>query len=247
MNLKDSNRRASFNDLQVQKTVKEQKEKELRAKQQREQDKKKKERQEDIDDFKNTTIHFYQMEKGLLIAMIFCIILGIIAGVQMSIATCISCFICAIFTLLVGKSSFQKHGDKKLTKTVLYNMSQGIFDFIDLKIPFDVFPNKDKWLAAYTFFGFIVYIICPSSNVLYGLVTIMIAISYIVSFAMKDVESINKFSSIITTPLLIGIFVKTILNYMFVGMLSFDAMNIILLNIFTIIKIYTYHVVIYHK
>lgn len=245
--MRDSNRKASFNDLQVQKAVKEQRDKEYREKKLREQQQKQEERQQDIDDFKNTTLHFYQMDKKLLITMIYSLFFALISLYQLSITTSISCLICMIFTLLVGKSSFQKNGDRKLTNTILYNMSQGIFDFIDFKIPFEIFPNKNKWLSTYTFLGIIIYSICPSSNILYGLVTVMIIISYIVSFSMKDVESINKYATIITTPLLIGLFVKAILNYLFIGILSFDAMNVLLLNLFTIVKIYTYHVTIYHK
>ena len=134
-----------------------------------------------------------------------------------------------------------------MTNTLLWNLSQSLYDFIDLKIPFEVFSNKNKWLDMYTVFGTILYICCNSSNILYGLVTIMIIISYLVSFAMKDIENIHSRVRFICIGLFIGVFVKSIITYTVSGIMTFDAMNVVLLNIFTIIKIYTDKIVIYHS
>ena len=247
MNLKDSNRRASFNDLQVQRAVREQKQKELAEKVAKEEEEKKQERAEEIEDFKNTSLRLSQINKFLLISIIYCIVFTIISLLNGLFLTGISCIICAIFTLFIGKVSYQKNEDRKLTNTLLWNLSQSLFDFIDLKIPYDVFPNKDRLLATFTFFGILVYTIFPSSNVFYGITTAMIIVSYLVSFAMKDVESIHRFVKPMITALFIGLFTKPILYYVLIGTLEFDAMNMILLNIFTIIRIYTEKIAIYHQ
>lgn len=247
MRLQDSNRKASYNDLQVQHTVKEQKQKERMEQNKREQLKRQQELKESYDDFRYSSLKLLKIDKFLLITFIYCIIFSIIAISQMSFIISISCIISAIFTLLVGKSSFQKHEDKKLTNTLLWNLSQSLYDFIDLKIPFEVFSNKKKWLDMYTVFGVIIYIICSSSNIFYGLVTVMIIISFLVSFSMKDIEGIYSHIKIIVIALFVGIFFKSMFNYICSGIVTFDTMNVILLNLFTILKIYTKQLTIYHK
>ena len=99
----------------------------------------------------------------------------------------------------------------------------------------------------YTVFGVIIYIICSSSNIFYGLVTVMIIISFLVSFSMKDIEGIYSHVKIIVIALFIGIFFKSMFNYICSGIVTFDTMNVILLNLFTILKIYTKQLTIYHK
>ena len=246
MKLQDSNQKASYNDLQVQHTVREQKEKEKMERNKKEQQKRQQKMKESYDDFRYSSLKLLQIDKLLLFTIIFSIIFAIVSLVQGSFTASFSCIISAIFTLLVGKSSFKKNENQKLTNQLLYNLSQSLYDFIDIKIPFEVFSNKQKWLDMYTVFGFIIYIICPSSNILYGIVTIMIIISYLVSFSMKDVENIYTHVKIIVVALFIGIFVKFIVGYFILGLLNFDSMNIILLNIFTILKIYSDRIVIYH-
>ena len=103
MNLKDSNRRASFNDLQVQRAVREQKQKELAEKVAKEEEEKKQERAEEIEDFKNTSLRLSQINKFLLISIIYCIVFTIISLLNGLFLTGISCIICAIFTLFIGK------------------------------------------------------------------------------------------------------------------------------------------------
>lgn len=63
---------------------------------------------------------------------------------------------------------------------------------------------------------------------------------------MKDLESVYSHVKILTIALFIGIILKSIISYLYIGIVSFDAMNVLLLNIFTIIKIYTNKTVIYH-
>lgn len=247
MRLQDFNRKASYNDLQVQHTIKEQKQKEKLEKNKREQLKKQQEIKEEYEDFKSSSLQLFKIDKFLLFTIIFSLILCIISIIQTSFSVTISCIISILFTILVGKSSFKKNEERQLTNTLLWNLSQSLYDFIDLKIPFEVFSNKKKWLDMYTVFGFIIYIICSSTNILYGLISVMIIISYIVSFSMKDIESVYSHVKIICIALFIGILFKPIFSYLYNGILIFDSMNVVLLNIFTIIKIYTYRTIIYHS
>lgn len=246
MRLQDSSRKASYNDLQVQRTVKEQKQKERMERTKREQVRKQQEMKEELNDFKETSLSLFQIDKILLLTSIFSIIICIISIVEMSFNVTFSCIISIIFSILVGKSSFKKNEDRQLTNQLLWELSQALYNFIDIKIPFEVFSNKKKWLDTYTVFGCLIYIICSSSNIFYGLITIMIIISYLVSFSMKDIESISARVKYITVSLFIGLIVKSIFRYVYSGLITFDAMNVILLNIFTILKIYADRTVIYH-
>lgn len=246
MILQDSHRKASYNDLQVQHTVKEQKQKEQIERNKKEQLKRQQEMKDTYDEFRTTSLKLFQIDKLLLFTFIYCIIFFFISLSQFSFAVSISCLISTIFTILVGKSSFKKNEERKLTNTLLWNLSQSLYDFIDIKIPFEVFSNKQKWLDMYTVFGVIIYSCCSSNNILYGLITAMIFISYLVSFSMKDLESVYSHVKILTIALFIGIILKSIISYLYIGIVSFDAMNVFLLNIFTIIKIYTNKTVIYH-
>lgn len=246
MRLQDSNRRASYNDLQVQHTVKEQKRKEQMAREKQEKLQQQEELRETYNDFKYTSLKLFKIDKFLLITVFFCIFFFIYSLIQGSFGNIFSCIISIIFTILVGKSSYKKNDEPKLTNTLIWNLSQSLYDFIDLKIPFEVFSNKQKWLDTYTVFGVIIYILCSPTNILYGLITTLIIISYLVAFSMKDLKGIYNRVKIIIIALFIGIIVHPILNYVLSGTIVFQSMNVILLNLFTILKIYTNNTTIYH-
>ena len=70
MILQDSHRKASYNDLQVQHTVKEQKQKEQIERNKKEQLKRQQEMKDTYDEFRTTSLKLFQIDKLLLFTFI---------------------------------------------------------------------------------------------------------------------------------------------------------------------------------
>ena len=47
-------------------------------------------------------------------------------------------------------------------------------DFIDYKIPYELYDNAETWLDMYTILGMFVFAFLPSDNIFYGLVLVLL-------------------------------------------------------------------------
>jgi len=246
MRLEDEKQRSSFNDLQIEKVIQEQRQKEFNEKQRYFQNMKQEQRDFEIEEFHNNSLPLFQMDIWFLLTTIYSLIMCGIGAFTGYYGIAISCLIACICMIFIGKCSYRKYTEPQITNTILWNLSQSLFDFIDIKIPFETLNNKDRLIDLSTVLCCIVFLICKPGFILYGIAMTLMLLSIIIAFSMKDVPLIYSRARVIVIFLFIGLILKSIFYSIFDGILYFDAMNIVLLNIFNMIKIYTDDLEIYH-
>lgn len=226
-----------INDLQFEKQIKEQRNKQMQEQAALERLEKKEERKEKINAYKKSSVPIYKMKKSYLLTILLCLILSLFALFKGFFSEAIFTFIAGVGTLIVGQNLRIGNSQPKLTNTILYNLSKSISDFIDYKIPYEIFENEDRWMDTYTILGSIIFICLPSDNILYGLMVVMLMLVFIVAFAMRDMQSIYSHTRLLVPACFIGIIVKVVFQYIYMGMVDIDLANIVLINVFSVINV----------
>lgn len=234
-----TNYATGINDLQFEKNIKEQRIKERQDQIAIEKFEKREARKEKIKEYKANTVPIYKVKKSFLITTILCVILGLIALFKGFIGESIFTIISGIITFIVGQNIRLGNSQPRLTNTILYNISKSLKDFIDYKIPYEIFENENTWSDMYTVLGMFVFAIIPSDNIFYGLVLIMIILTFFISFASTNISNIYNHVKLLIPACVIGLIIKAIIQYMYMGVIDIDLTNIVLINIFTIIAAYT--------
>ena len=234
-----SNYATGINDLQFEKNIKEQRSKEAKEAIALEKYEKKEARKEKIKEYKQNTVPIYKVKKTFLIAFILCIILGLLALFNGFITDAVFSFIAGIGSIIVGQNLRIGNSQPKLTNTILYNIHKSFKDFIDYKIPYEIFENEKSWMDMYTVLGMLAFILLPSKNILYGLSIAMILMTFLIAFANNDTKGIYNHAKLIVPACFIGLIVKVVYNYIYMGMIDIDLANVVLINIFAIISTYT--------
>lgn len=233
-----SNYATGINDLQFEKNIKEQQLKEQREQFALEKLEKKEERKEKIKAYKQNTVPIYKMKKTFIITTILCFILSLIALFNGFIYDSIFTIIAGIGTLILGQNIRIGNSQPKLTNTILYNLSKSIYDFIDYKIPYEIFENEKSWMDMYTVLGMIVFLFLPSDNIFYGLSIVMIGLIFIIAFAMNEINDIYSHTKLLIPACFIGIIIKVIFQYTYMGIIDIDLANVVLINVYSIINVY---------
>lgn len=228
-----------INDLQFEKNIKEQKIKKAQEQIALEKLEKKEERKDKIKAYKQNTTPIYKIKKSLILTVILCFILSLIALFSGFITDAIFTAIAGIGTLVLGQNIRFGNLQPKLTNTILYNLSKSIKDFIDYKIPYEIFENEKNWMDMYTVLGMIAFTVLPSDNIFYGLAIVMIFLVFIIAFAINEIEDIYTHTKLLVPICFIGVIVKLIFQYIYMGTIDIDLANIVLINIFSIINVYT--------
>lgn len=234
-----SNYATGINDLQFEKNIKEQRAKEKKEAQAIERYEKKEARKEKIKEYKKNTVPIYKVKKSFLIATILCFILGLVAIFNGFITDGVFSIITGIATIVLGQNIRIGNSQPKLTNTILYNIHKSLKDFIDYKIPYEIFENEKAWMDMYTVLGMLVFIILPSKNVFYGVVLVMLIITFVIAFAANEIEDIYNHSKLLVPACIIGLIVKVIYQNIYMGMIDIDLANVVLVNVFSIINVYT--------
>lgn len=234
-----SNYVTGINDLQFEKNIKEQKLKKQQEQIAFEKLEKKEARKDKIKNYKQNSIPIYKMRKTFVLTVLLCFILAIIALLHGFITDALFTFVSGIATLILGQNLRVGNSKPKLTNTILYNLSKSIKDFIDYKIPYEIFENEKTWMDMYTVLGMFVFLFIPSDNIFYALCVLMIFLVFIIAFANKDIDSIYSHSKLLIPICFIGVIVKVIIQYIYMGVIDIDMANIVLINIFSIINVFT--------
>ena len=234
-----SNYATGINDLQFEKNIKQQRLKEQQEQMALERMEKKEARKEKIKLYKQTSTPIYKIKKSFILTSILCFILGLIALTSGFIFDAIFSIFSGLATIIVGQNLRFSNTQPKLTNTILYNLSTSIKNFIDYKIPYEIFENEERWMDMFTVLGMFAFVILQSSNPLYGMAIIMICLVFLIAFAMNDIESINSHTNVLITACFIGIIVKLVYQYIYMGMIDIDFANIVLINIFSILSVFT--------
>lgn len=234
-----SNYAAGINDLQFEKNIKEQKTKEAREAAALERFEKKEARKEKIKEYKENTVPIYKVKKSFLITFVLCIILGLVALFNGFITDAAFSIVAGLGSLIVGQNLRIGNSQPKLTNTILYNIHKSFRDFIDYKIPYEIFENEKSWMDMYTILGMLAFIALPSDNIFYGIAIVMIGVTFIIAFADNDTKGIHNHAKLIVPACFIGLIVKVVYNYMYMGIIDIDLANVVLINIFSAISAYT--------
>lgn len=236
-----NNYATGINDLQFEKDIKKQKLKEKQDQIAFEKYEKKEARKEKIQQYKANSTPIYKIKKSILLTMLISIILALIALLNGFISEFVLTTISVILTLVIGKSirvDANIH-QPKLTNILLYNLSKSIRDFIDYKIPYEIFENRKKWFDMYTILSMIAVMFLKTDNILYGFFILCVVLLSIVSFAENEIEDINSHLSLIIYAAIVGTVIKVIIEYIYMGIIDIPLMNILLINCFSIITAYT--------
>lgn len=234
-----SNYATGINDLQFEKNIKEQKLKQRQEDLVFEKLEKKEARKEKIKNYKQNSIPIYKMKKAFVLTTFLCFILSVVALFHGFMSEAIFVFISGIATLILGQNLRIGNTQPKLTNTILYNLSKSIKDFIDYKIPYEIFDNEKTWMDMYTVLGMIVFLFIPSKNIFYALCVLMLFLVFIIAFANNDIESIYSHTKLLVPICFIGVIVKVITQYLYMGVIDVDMANIVLINLFAIINVFT--------
>lgn len=234
-----SNYATGINDLQFEKNIREQRMKDQQEQMAIERMEKREARKEKIKLYKQTSTPIYKVKKNFILTTILCFILGLIALLTGFIADAIFSIFAGVATILVGQNIRFSNNQPKLTNTILYNLSISIKNFIDYKIPYEIFENEGRWMDTFTVLGMFAFIILPARNPLYGLVILMICLVFFIAFAMNDIDGINSHVNLLVVACFIGIITKLIYEYIYMGIIQIDFANIVLINIFSILSVFT--------
>lgn len=234
-----SNYATGINDLQFEKNIKEQNAKEQKEALALERFEKKEARREKIKEYKKNTIPIYKVKKSFLIATILCFILGLVALFNGFIIDSIFSVFTGFATIILGQNVRVGNTQPKLTNTILYNIHKSLKDFIDYKIPYEIFENEKSWMDMYTVLGMIIFIILPSKNIFFGFVIVMLIITFLIAFAANEIDDIYNHTKLLVPACLIGLIVKVIYQNLYMGTIDIDLANVVLANIFAIINVYT--------
>ena len=228
--------KTGINDLQFEKSQKEVLQKQEAERQAAEKEAKKEQRKAYIKEYKENTIPVLKVKKSLLITAILCGLLGLFALYNGYWGEAVLTLLSGVFTIVFGQNMRMGSHQPKLTNVLLWNLSKSIRDFIDYKIPYEIFENKDKWLDMYAVLGMIVFAICPSSNVFYGIVLVLILLSFIVAFAVEDIKGIHQHCNIIVIGAITGLIIKALYGYIMMAVIDVDLFNVVLINLFIFIE-----------
>ena len=234
-----SNYITGINDLQFEKNIKEQKLKEQKEQLALEKLEKKEARIEKIKAYKQNTTPIYKIKRSFISTAVLCFILSLIALFNGFISEAIFTIISGIGTFILGQNIRIGSSQPKLTNTILYNLSKSIKDFIDYKIPYEIFENEKTWMDMYTVLGMICFLFLPSDNIFYGLVIVMISLIFIIAFAINEIDDIYRHTKLLIPMCFLGIIIKLIIQYIYMGVIDIDLANIVLINIYSIINVYT--------
>ncbi len=234
-----TNYATGINDLQFEKNIKEQKNKEAKEAAALERFEKKEARKEKIKEYKQSTVPIYKVKKSFLLSFVLCIILGLVALFSGFILEAVFSIIAGVGSLILGQNLRIGNAQPKLTNTILYNIHKSFKDFIDYKIPYEIFENEKSWMDMYTVLGMLIFIVLPSKNIFYGLAIVMIMITFVIAFADNDIKGIYNHAKLLVPACFIGIIAKVIYNYVYMGMIDIDLANIVLINLFATISVYT--------
>ena len=234
-----SNYATGINDLQFEKNIKEQKSKQAKEAAALERFEKKEARREKIKEYKQNTVPIYKVKKSFIIAFIICIILGLVALFNGFIIDAVFSIIAGIGSMVLGQNMRIGNSQPKLTNTILYNIHKSFKDFIDYKIPYEIFENEKSWMDMYTVLGMLVFIALPSKNIFYGLAVVMILITFLIAFANNDTKGIYNHAKLVVPACFIGLIVKVVYNYIYMGTIDIDLANVVLINLFATISAYT--------
>lgn len=234
-----SNYATGINDLQFEKNIKEQKTKKAKEDAALERFEKKEARKEKIKEYKQNTIPIYKVKKSFILSFILCIILGLVALFQGFIVEAVFSIIAGIGSIILGQNLRIGNSQPKLTNTILYNIHKSFKDFIDYKVPYEIFENEKSWMDMYTVLGMLAFIMLPSKNIFYGLAIIMIIVTFLIAFADNDTKGIYNHAKLLVPACFIGIIAKLVYNYIYMGIIDIDLANVVLINVFATISVYT--------
>lgn len=179
-------------------------------------------------EYKKSLNKFSEINDSLLLIMGLSIV-GIIASLMfLKFNYVIYCAISCYLAYFVGKRLKPIEDENNILQILLWNLSENINDFFEYKIKFDMKADYVNDVAKYTTIFAIISGLFNSNTILYPIALLMLLLSFIVSFACKDVEIILEKKNLILGALIGGFLVKGLIHSMIRGVLVLDLFNLAL-------------------
>lgn len=186
---------------------------------------------------KNKLIPLSEINQFLLLASSFSLILMGVAIFDLKLSYIVSGIISIIVCIYIGRR-LKINYDETLN-VLLWNVTQTLKDFIEYKIPFDLYTDNSSRVKQMSILFTFIVATTNSNNILYGFGFIFILITYLISFSYRDTDTISFYSNKVVIGALFGLIFKTIVDTAFNSTLTIDFMNIIVVLIFVVIEYLT--------
>ncbi|HBF3307023.1 TPA: hypothetical protein KOB88_001938 [Clostridioides difficile] len=181
-------------------------------------------------------IPFTQIDSNLLLCCGLLIISIITSFIVAKWELFIYSVICIFLTIYVGRRLKFREKNDEVTNVVIWNLSQSINDFIEYKIKNYDLLGDYKNLLLKTSIVLAICLLFIVNSAICLIPTLFFILLFFISFAKREVETINLFIKILIVVSAIGFMLKSITIIVFTGIFDVDLFNIIAVNIFAVVQ-----------
>lgn len=238
-NFSDNTNIPMYNDEKINKEMQKRKKQEDNERRKKEEERKKAEKKA----LKMSRFHITEIPIIMILSICFMIAIIGVSIYEKQYLNVIYSIIGIVSTVYIGKR-LRFTFDETLN-VLIWNITQTIRDFIDYRLKLDFFSGSEKRVQSLSVIFSIAILFLNSNNILYGLFMAIVIITYIISFANREFDTLTHNANTITLFAFFGLIVKTIFYSLYYKMLYVDFMNIILIVLFTLIAHYTKNLPIY--
>lgn len=186
---------------------------------------------------KSKLIPFTQINGYLLSICAIMVVLGVTSIFLFSLPNIIYSIIGIISTIYIGRRiTFKSENFDEVANVLLWNITQTLNDFIEHKINYEIKESYEDIIAKATICMMGSLLFLNSNSIIYGLSLLALILGMLMAIAYRDTDAITCNLQKLIISAIIGLFLKTIISYVFFKVFAVDFFNVVLVNVFVILN-----------